>query len=344
MRRIISALILGFSATLPLAHAATATKATKPLQVAPDAPERYVVVKGDTLWSISSRFLRDPARWPELWRMNKGEIKNPHWIYPGQIVHLVRDPSGAYLRVETVKLQPQERSEPIKEAIWSISAEAIEPWLTRPLVTDGASLDGAARVVAVQDSRTVAGTNDRIYVTNVGTPTRNWHVFRPGIDLIDPETKEFLGQEALYLGTARQLSEGDPAEFVIQSSKLEIRLGDRLIPAPPAEIVNYLPHPPELPITGSVVSLAGGVGHAGRSMIVALNRGRVDGVDMGTVFALDLAGGTVDDRFNGAKTTLQIPDRTNGWAFVFRVYDRVSYALLMEAVRPVKVGDKIRNP
>ena len=345
MRRIISALFLSFSVTLPAAYAA---KSTAPLQLAENAPERYIVVKGDTLWGISGRFLKDPVRWPELWRLNKSAIKDPHWIYPGQVVNVMRDSKTGQPYLElgmgSVKLSPEMRSEQLKDAIWSIPPEAIEPFLTRPLVADKATLDAAARVVAIQDNRSVAGAGDRIYATNIAEPKREWQIFRPGTPLTDPDTKEVLGHEALYLGTARQISEGDPAEYTVTSSKMEIGAGDRLLPAPRTEIINYLPHPPEKDIKGKVLGLAGGVEYAGKNMVVSLNRGKADGIELGHVLAIDELGPTVDDRFNGTKTTLKVPDRRNGYAFIFRVYDRVSYAMIMEAERPVRRGDVVRNP
>jgi hypothetical protein len=305
-------------------------------------------VKGDTLWGISSRFLKDPFRWPEIWRLNKSDIKDPHWIYPGQTVHLLYDANGRpYLSLSdagSVKLTPQIRTEQIKDAIWSIPPDAIEPFLTRPLVADKATIDAAGRVVAIQDNRTVAGAGDRIYATNIEKPMRDWQIFRPGTPLVDPDSNEVIGHEALLLGTARQVSEGNPAEFSITTSKMEISAGDRLLPAPRSEIINYLPHPPEKEVRGKVLGLAGSVGYAGKDMIVSLNRGKADGIELGHVLAIDQTGETVDDRFNGVKTTLKVPDRRNGYAFVFRVYDRVSYALIMEAVRPVRRGDVVRTP
>lgn len=351
MRRIISALFLGF-ATLttvsPLVQAAT----TKPLELAANAPERHIVVTGDTLWDISSKFLKDPFRWPELWQLNKEDIRNPHWIYPGQV--LVLDRSGATPRLrtegsadsalETIKMRPQERIEPAKQVIWSIAPEVIEPFLTRPLVLDESALDGAARVVGIQDNRVIAGSGDRIYATSVGEPTQKWQLFRPGSALIDPETGALLGYEALYLGNARQLGEGNPAEFMVQNSKQEITAGDRLMRAPHSEIINYLPHAPDKEIKGRVLGMAGGVKFAGKNSVISLNRGKADGLELGHVLALDRVGEVIDDRFKGEKTTYQLPDLRNGYVFVFRIFEHVAYGLVMEAKRPVVLGDRAHTP
>lgn len=350
MRRIISALFLGFTAlaTAPGVQAAS----TKPLELAPNAPERHIVVTGDTLWDISSKFLKDPFRWPELWQLNKEDIRNPHWIYPGQVLVLDRSSGSPRLRtegsndsaMETIKVRPQERIEPAKQVIWSIAPEVIEPFLTRPLVLDETTLENAPRVIGIQDSRVVAGSGDRIYATGVGAPTQKWQIFRPGAALIDPETRAVLGYEALYLGNARQLGEGNPAEFLVQNSKQEILAGDRLMPAPPSEIINYLPHAPDKDIKGRVLGMAGGVQFAGKNSVISLNRGKADGLEIGHVLALERVGEVLDDRYKGQKTTYQLPDVRNGYVFVFRVFEHVAYGLVMEAKRPVVLGDRAHTP
>ncbi len=341
MRRIISALFFSLAAV----PAALAAGPTPPLQLAPDAPERHIVVKGDTLWDISAKFLKDAFRWPELWKLNKDDIKNPHWIYPGQVLVLDRSGGSPFLRPEgTVRLSPQERAEPIQHAIWSIAPDVIEPFLTRPLVLADGVIDDAARIIGLQDYRSVSGTGDKVYAANVREPHRDWQIFRPGAVLLDPETGQPLGFEALYLGTAQQLSEGTPAEFIVRNARQEILVGDRLVPTPKTEIVNYVPHPPPTPIAGAIAGLTGGVGFAGKNSVVSINRGKAHGLEVGHVLALDRAGEVVVDRFKGEKTVYQLPHQRNGVVFVFRVLENVSYALIMEAQRPVVVGDRVHAP
>lgn len=336
MRRIIFALLISISSTW--------VAAATPLELAAGAPDRHVVVAGDTLWGISAKFLKDPYRWGELWKLNSAEVKNPHRIYPGQV--LVLDKSGAtpQLRLETIKVLPREYFESPKKAIPSIPPQAIEPFLIEPLVLDNGALDGAARVIALQDTRALAGVGDRIFVTNVQTPTQAWQVFRPGGALIDPETKAVLGYTAQFLGNARQINQSEPAEFLLQTAKQEILVGDRLLPTPRQDVVSYIPRAPDREIRGRILGTQGGVNFAGQYAVVSLNRGRTDGLEEGHVLAVDIAGATVVDRFKGERKDFVLPDQKNGLLFVFRVFEKVSYALVMEAVRPISVGDAVRTP
>lgn len=341
MRHIIFALLLGISSTWAVAQGSAPKK---PLQLADDAPDRHVVVKGDTLWAISARFLKDPFRWGELWRMNKDEVRNPHLIYPGQVLVLDRSGATPRLTLETVKLQPREYVEPLRKQIPAIPPQVIEPFLTQQLVVEADALDPAARVVGIEDKRVIAAAGMKIFATNVSQNVRDWQVFRPGKALKDPDTGEVLGHEALSLGSAQLLREGNPAEFMLRVSKQEVSAGDHLLPTPRPDIISYIPRAPEKAISGRVLSIQGGVNYTGGLGIVTLNRGKVDGIEVGHVFAVDTAGAMVDDRFKGEKTTMKMPDQKNGLIFVFRVFNRVSYALVMDAARPVAIGDSIRTP
>ena len=336
MRRIISALLLCISTTLALA--------AQPLQLAAGAPERYTVVPGDTLWGLAAKYLKDPYRWPDLWKMNAQDIKNPHWIYPGQV--LVLDKSGAEprLALATVKEMPQERVAPLKKAIPSIPPHEIEPFLSQPVVIDKTAFDTAVRVVGLQDNRVIAGAGDTIYTTLPVTVQKSWQVFRAGNPLVDPDTKEVLGNEAIFLGTARMTTQGDVASFVLLTSKEEVATGDILMPAPKSDVLSYIPHAPTKAIQARVLSIYGGVSFGGPQGIVVINRGKQDGLEMGHVLAIDKAGMVIDDRYQGEKKTYTLPDARNGLVFVFRIMDRVSYALIMSAQQPVVVGDSVHTP
>ncbi len=346
MRRIIFALFTG----ILLSSAAIAVAQTKPLELAADAPDRYVVLPGDTLWSLSSKFLKDPYRWGELWNLNREDIKNPQLIYPGQVLTLNRSKSTPSLEISTVKLVPREYIEQFKRGIPSISPAKIEPYLIEPLVTDDDVLAEAARVVANDDGRVLAGAGDLIYTTPVEQNPRLWQIFRPATPLIDPVTKEVLGYQALLLGTARWLKTGQLSEFRVLSSKQEILTGDRLLPAPSTEINSYLPHAPDKMISGQVIGIPGGVEFAGTNMVVTINRGKRDGLERGHVLVTEFGGGTVKDRGETDREilhtyeTYQLPDNRNGLMFVFRVYERVSYALVMGSRRVVTLGDPVRTP
>ncbi|WP_126447131.1 LysM peptidoglycan-binding domain-containing protein [Sulfuricystis multivorans] len=341
MRHIIFALIFAFSTSAALAQSA------KPLELAPDAPERHIVVPGDTLWGIAAKFLKDPFRWPELWKMNAEQVRNPHRIYPGQV--LILDLSGGQpqLKLATLKLSPKVRAEALGEAIPAIPASAIEPFLSQPLVINPGEFDTSPRIVATQEDRVFTGTGDKIYATNNADPKiKRWHVFRPGRPLVDPDSKEVLGIEAVYLGSARPDGEpGDVLPLVLTSVKQEIGRGDYLVPAERPEVMSYVPHAPTQDINGRVMLIYGGVGEGAVNSVVSLSRGKQDGLEVGHVVAIYRAGSAVTNRFEDDKPqTHLLPDERIGLAFVFRVFDRVSYALITSASRPVMEGDRIHKP
>lgn len=354
MRHIISALFLCISTVL--AHAG----ATEPLALADGAPDRYTVVRGDTLWGLSAKYLKDPFRWPTLWKMNTQEVKNPHRIYPGQV--LVLDRSGATPRLRfdsssgkgaqlTERVSPREYVESSNAPIPSIPPQDIEPFLSQPRVVDQATMAGALRVVGLQGNRVIVGAGDTIYTTPYAADATSaeavkgvWQVFRPGKALSDPVTGENLGFEAKYLGTAKITGQGEVTSFRLLTSKEEVLAGDLLLPAPRMDVVSYTPHAPEKMLSGRVLSIYGGVMYGGPQSVVVLNLGKKDGVEPGHVLAVDKAGAIIDDRLAGEKQTYTLPDMRNGLAFVFRVFDRVSYALVMSAQQPVIVGDVAHTP
>lgn len=338
MRRIISALLISISSTLALAQG------TQPVQLAAGAPERHIVVPGDTLWDIAAKFLKDPYRWGELWKLNAEQIKNPQLIYPGQVIVLDRSGSQPQLKLVTVKEQRREYVEPLKKGIPSIPPQEIEPFLSEPRVLDATGFDAAPRVVALQSNRVIAGAGDTIYTTEVTTQHKTWQIFRPGKPLLDPDTQEVLGHEAVFLGTARQTKGGDPSSFLVLNSKQEIARDDRLLAAPRQDVPSYIPRAPAKPVQAKVLSIYSGVNFGGPQSVITLNRGKADGLEVGHVLAADLAGANVSNRFQGEKTDYKLPDVRNGLVFVFRVFDRVSYALVMSATQPVVVGDTVRTP
>lgn len=343
MRRIIFALFLGFSTAAP-AQVASA----KPLELAADAPDRHIVVPGDTLWDISAKFLKDPFRWPELWKMNADQVRNPHRIYPGQVLILDRSGGDPTLKIgNLVKLGPEVRAETPPQEIPAIPANAIEPFLSQPLVINAGDFDTAPRIVATQESRVFTATGDLVYATNNANPAiKRWHVFRPGRPLIDPDNKETLGIEAVYLGSARPTGErGDVQPFELTSVKQEIGRGDYLVPAERPLVMSYVPHAPTQEVNGRVMLIYGGVGEAAANSVVSLSRGTADGLEVGHVLAIYRTGATVANRFEDDKVqTHTLPDERIGLAFVFRVFDRVSYALITQAQRPIMEGDRVRKP
>jgi nucleoid-associated protein YgaU len=341
MRRIISALLISISSTLVLAQGVPPSQAP---QLTDDAPDRHVVTAGDTLWGIAAKFLKDPYRWGELWKLNADEIKNPQLIYPGQVIVLDKSGNQPRLKLVTINEQRREYVEAVKKGIPTIPAQDIEPFLSEPRVLDVNGLDAAPRVVALQGDRVIAGAGDTIYTTEVTEQQKVWQLFRPGMPLIDPDTKEVLGHEAVFLGTARQTRSGVPASFLVSTSKLEIVRDDRLLPAPRRDVPSYVPRAPTKQIRAKVINIYSGVNFGGAQSVITINRGKADGLEPGHVLAADLAGPEVTNRYQGEKTVYQIPDVRNGLLYVFRVFDRVSYALVMNATHPMVVGDTIRTP
>jgi hypothetical protein len=341
--RIIFSLLLGFSSAAALAQP------TKPLDLADDAPDRHIVVKGDTLWGVSGKFLKEPWRWPEIWRINRDQIRNPHLIYPGQVVILDRSGATPRLRLgKPLKLEPQIYSSPSTEPIPSIPQQLIEPFLAEPLVMEPGGLDFAPKIIATQEDRVMVGPGNLAYVTGIDSDAKLWQVFRPLKPVIDPASGELLGHEAFFLGNAHVIRKGDPATVEIVTAKQEIATGDRLVPVVKPEVITYVPHAPEQDVQGRIVSIYSGinVGETGRSYIVTINRGKRDGIDIGHVLAIyrlgrDIAYGDPDQP---VKELYRLPDERYGLLFVFRTFERMSYALVVASSRPVVPDDIVRTP
>ena len=348
-----------------------------PIAFKQDAPDRYVVVRGDTLWGISERFTDSPWRWPEIWNFNREQIRNPHWIYPGDVIVLDRvsgtlsiagrDGSAAAGggaaatgrgglegggTVGTVKLSPRVRAESTaRDAIPSIPANIIEPFLSRPLVVEPDGLDNAPAIIATEENRVIIEAGNQAYVRGIGdSKEENWFVYRRGKALVDPDTNVTLGYEAIYLGTARVTRAGDPATVQLTTVTQEVGRGDKLLPAGVPEVPKYAPHAPSVFMQGRVIGVYGGlgkIGEGGPQSIVTLNRGRADGVEVGHVFALYRPGPVIADASSMTSSGPQkfkLPDERYGLAFVFRIFDRVSYALVMRVTRPVNALDVIQTP
>jgi len=335
------------SLLLGLAPASALAQQKPPLELADNAPDRHIVVPGDTLWGISAMFLKQPYRWPEIWRMNKDEIRNPHRIYPGQVVILDRSDGQPQLKIGRqveVHAEPHIYVENLKNAIPSIPQQAIDPFLSEPLVIEEGQLDNAPRIVATQEDRVNIGNSNLAYVTGITTKDPLWLVYRPGKALVDPENGQTLGIEAFYLGSARLVREGEPATIEILKATQEISRDDRLVVAPLPDIISYVPHAPSFALKGRVVSIYGGVDEGGRHSIVTLSRGQQEGVEVGHVLSLLRTGAESSNRFEGKPETYRLPDERYGLLFVFRVFDHVSYALVMNVTRPVVVGDTVVTP
>jgi len=337
-------------------------------ELAPNAPESHTVVRGDTLWDISKLFLRSPWRWPELWGMNLEQIKNPHLIYPGQVLHLVKVGDRAMLRVgqpvgaepvgNTVKLSPRVRADTLDNgAIPSIPLHLIGPFLNEAVVFSTDELATAPRIVASQEGRVLMSRGETAYVRGDLKGNRDFRVFRDSVPLADPDTGELLGFEARYVGTAEFVRDGGvqgtldgktsqivPATFRMTTVRQEAGVGDRLAPVPPRDYAAYVPHAPAQPLKGRIITIYGEAISAGQNQIITLNRGARDGVERGHVMALWRDGAMAVDNTDKARPLMKLPDERIGTLFVFRVFDRVSYALILQSEDPVKPGDRFSQP
>jgi len=351
MRKIISLICL----LLPILATADV------LQIREDAPDRHVVVKGDTLWDISARFFSDPWKWPEIWALNKQAIKDPHWIYPGDVVYLdrrtgqltinepVANESAAIQQPvspsELVKLEPKIRvvSENT-EAIPAIPLGVIGPFLKRPLVVEGDEFKLAPKLVGTYEQRTLVSTNDVAYAQNLPADKgTQWQVYRPNLKFVDPDTDEELGQEVLYLGDAAVEEFGDPSSLRITHAILEINKGDYFTQAVSGYSTEFLPHAPQNKIAAKIISIYGGVQQAGQYSIITLNKGKRDGVETGHVLALYQKGEVLKTK-GWFTPNVKLPDMRYGLVMIFRVFNKVSYALVLETKLPVQILDSARNP
>ena len=354
--------------------------------LAANAPDSYTVKAGDTLWAISTLFLKSAWRWPELWGMNLTEIKNPHLIYPGQKLYLEkkdgratlstfapgsRSAEGTAETVATVRLSPRTRYETLGSgALPTLKFHLIEPYLADPMVVDENAMQSAPRIVATQEGRVLLSRGDRAYARGPANATLKddvsqkqqvYRVFREATPLKDPVTGEILGYEAQYIGkallarseTTAQSQDSDgktridiiPATIDIVSAKEEMRVGDRLLPEPPRQLLNYVPHAPQVRTDARIVSVYGNaVVNAAQNQVVAINRGTRDGMENGHVLTILKDGTRLIDKTDEARTELKLPDERNGLLMVFKTFDRLSYALIVEITDSVRVGDRLVNP
>ncbi len=331
--------------------------------LAANAPESHTVVPGDTLWGISSLFLKTPWRWPELWGMNRSQIANPHLIYPGQMLVLVKRDGRAFLQLAqqvggasgSVKLSPRIRSSATADnPVAAIPQHLIEPFLNEAVVLDTNEMATAPRVVAAPEGKVLMAAGDIAYVRGITQLQDSYRLFRSPRPLRDPGTGEVLGYEGVYVGAAdftrhggtRQVDGEDldvPVTLTLRQVRVEAGVGDRLAPIPPRNFTRYVPHAPEKALEGQIISIYGEAVTAGQNQIVALNRGLDDGLERGHVLALWRAGKTVKDS-TAAWQLVQLPDEKHGVLFVFQTFKRVSYALIISVKTAVNAGDRFTSP
>ena len=334
------------------------------IKLNPNHPSSYKVVKGDTLWDISGRFLQQPWRWQEVWKKNP-QIKNPDLIYPGDLITLTYVDGQPVLQVQRNgagsiagqgsrsfsgndnKLRPEIRSSAVSEAITVIPVETVRPFITKPEVVSATKLDESPYIVALSDKRVIAGAGDKIYVRSIEAGDHNSYlIYHKGEVYTDPESKEILGYEAKYIANTELVRYGDPATLKIIKARQEVAEGDRLLPVSSASIqFNYFPHAPQKLIEGHIISVMDGVSLIGQYSVIVLDRGIKDGVEVGHVMEINQFGGSVLDKVSAPRDDkVKLPDERAGILMVFRTFERVSYALVMSAHKTIHVTDTVRTP
>ncbi|MDR2877819.1 MAG: LysM peptidoglycan-binding domain-containing protein [Chromatiales bacterium] len=332
------------------------------IKLTPDHPDRYVVMRGDTLWDISARFLEDPWIWPQIWHINP-EISNPHLIYPGDIIRLEWVDGQPVLKLErpgsgisgnagglrTVKLSPTTRTTQLDSAIPTIPMDAISQFLKYPRIVDQTALTDSPYVIASSEDRLISGPGNKVYARGIKDEgITRYDIVRRGQVYLNPENrKDVLGYEAIHIGFATVTRGGDPATLVIDTSEREVLPGDRLLPLAEDEINQYfLPRPPETAVEGRILSVLDGLARVGRLQVVAISQGANEGLESGHVLAVYQTGELVRDNFatQRSERTVRLPNERTGTLMLIRVFDRVSYALVMEAERDLRVMDTVTPP
>lgn len=335
--------------------------------VKPSHPVRYTVERGDTLWDIAEKFLRDPWVWPEIWSVNP-QIENPHLIYPGDVIRLAYVDDEPRLRVqrpeseperessvdddgkEVVKLSPEIREQPLDEAIPAIPASAIRQFLNDPRVVTQEQIETAPYILGNYEGRLISAAGNNLFARGFedNTPEASrYSVFRPGEPLTDPQTGETLGFETLKVGEAAVREVGPPVKLQLTNTSREVLKGDRLMPAmsQPAK-TEYIPKVPQRDLQGQIIKLFDAVSQVGQNQVVVLNLGERDDMEIGHVLQIQQSGGTATDPFaeDNEIETVQLPRQRVGTLMIFKVFDKVSYGLTLTATQAIALHDFVRPP
>jgi hypothetical protein len=363
--------LTAFTGLLPVSSTAQDTQRTiatgSNIPLTADAPNEYTVKTGDTLWDISKVFLRDPWYWPEIWYVNP-QVENPHLIYPGDVLKLVYidgqprvtlgDRGGATESGGGKRLSPGVRREPLSQAVTAIPYDVIASFMGRPTLLDDNQVKTAPYVVALRDDHVVGAVGNEIYAKGIGGATADarYSIIHVEEKLYDPDTRELLGYSGMYVGSGPVMTTGDPAKLVLTDSTREALQGDKLFPESVDVNVDFVPHAPASDIDARVIAVRSHT-RMGQYQVIALNRGQRAGLEPGHVLAISQIGGVVRDSFSkgGMRATtssvsratgknVQLPNERIGLAMVFKAFDRMSYALVMETSHEIRQGDLAGNP
>ena len=336
----------------------------EPVVYEQEYPETYIVQEGDTLWDISTVFLRDPWYWPEIWFKNP-QVENPHLIYPGDTLAIIyvggerkvqilsRGTDGSVLSqtsdgLKIVKVDPRVRSKPIDATIPSIPIDSIRHLIERPLIIDEDTLNKSAYVLTSFDNHLINSINDKLYVRNLDTTdgSGRYQIYRPSRPLYDPITDELLGYEALYVGESKLLLRGDPASVRVTNSDREILRDDRILPMDNTNFErDFIPRPPKNEVNGEIIALLDAISRTGVYQTIAINLGQRDGLESGNVLRIRRTGGIVGDpKEEDPRFSVKLPDESVGMAMIIRSFEKMSYALIMEADIPIKIRDQVESP
>lgn len=311
-----------------------------------DVPDKYTVKKGDTLWDISEFFLRDPWLWPEIWYVNP-QIRNPHLIYPGDIISLVYidgRPRLTLQRGRDIKLSPEVKVLPHADAIPALPLDIINNFLSRNRLVTQEEIDGAPYVVAGYEKRLLSGSGDNFYARGQFDETPAYGLYRIGEPYVDPETDELLGIRAQDVGSAKlKTVEGDIGTLLATRTVEEVRVGERLFPHEERRLEStFYPSAPESDVEGVIMAVEGGISQVGHLDVVAINRGDREGLTEGNVLAIFKRGETITDKV--AKEKITLPHERAGLLMIFRTFEKMSYGLVLNAERPLAVNDIVENP
>lgn len=352
------------AASAPVASPASSPTGSVGVQMAPDAPARYTVQAGDTLWDISERFLRTPWRWPDIWHVNP-QVKNPHLIYPGDVLVLTFENGVPRLTLErgqpgaVVRLSPQVRSVPIGDAIPAIPYEVVAAFMSRPSVVSAEDLQQRPYVLKLKDNRLVGAAGGELYARRLGKAPlgARYNLVHVGEPLKDPGTGEVLGYQGVFTGIGRVEKTGDPARLLITESARESLDGDLLFAEKLDVPLDFVPHAPKRKLDGRIISVVDGVSVIGQYQVVAINLGKEDGLEPGHVLSIRQSGEKVRDTGpkpasspwtaafrEGFGRKVRLPTEYAGLFLVFKAYDRLSYGLIVQAEAPLRVGDAVGNP